>query len=294
MIALRDWWAAESFVEVDGHRIFTTSQGRGPSLVFLHGFPTSSHDWAEVIADLARDYTCVTCVTFDYLGFGASDKPQDANYSSVVQTDRALTILKRLGVTRAIVVGHNLGGIILQQLLHRAQTGTASLAIERAIFANSSVYPQLYRPTPTQLALADPVQGKVIAQKISRTSLEASMATLFPSHPLSADRVSELWEAISTKDGQLLWPQQLVYMKERAELGDAWVAAMHATSPPLGFIYGLADQISGEQILAHAKADLPAAQCIGLPGLGHYPQIESAPDFIAALRSVFQPSASAE
>lgn len=291
MIALRDWWAAGSFVEVDGHRIFTTSQGRGPSLVFLHGFPTSSHDWAEVIADLARDYRCVT---FDYLGFGASDKPQDANYSSVVQTERVLTILKRLGVTRASVVGHNLGGIILQQLLHRAQTGTATLEIERAIFSNSSVYAELYRPTPTQLALVDPVKGKLIAQQISKTSLEASMATLFPSHPLSADRVSELWEAISTKDGQLLWPQQLVYMKERAELGDAWVAAMHATSTPLGFIYGLADQISGEQILTHAKADLPAAQCIGLPGLGHYPQIESAPDFITALRSVLQPSASAE
>src|SRR6185295_18337177 len=95
MSRLREWWAEGLFIEVEGHQIFTRVRGAGPTLVFLHGFPTSSHDWAEVIADFAADFRCVT---FDYLGYGASDKPQNTDYSSILQTDRALMILRSLGV----------------------------------------------------------------------------------------------------------------------------------------------------------------------------------------------------
>jgi pimeloyl-ACP methyl ester carboxylesterase len=290
MIKLRDWWAEGHFMEVDGHQIFTQVRGVGPTLVFLHGFPTSSHDWAEIIADLAPDFRCVT---FDYLGFGASDKPLDANYSSIVQTDRALKILLNLGVTKATIIGHDLGGILLQQLLHRALNGETTLEIEQAIFAKSSVYPQLYRPTPTQLALVDPAQGKLLARRITRETLGASMAAMFPTNAPSSDRVDDLWLAISRNDGQHLWPEQLIYMAERAKLGGGWVEAMRQTRTPLGFIYGIADPISGAHILAEVETDLPSARRIGLAGLGHYPQIESAPEFSAVLRTLVQQTARA-
>lgn len=283
MIRLVDWWAEGQFVDLDGHRIFTRVIGEGRPLVFLHGFPSSSHDWAPVIADLAADNRCVT---FDYLGYGASDKPPSAGYSSIVQTDRALQILARLDVTEARVVAHDLGGIILQQILHRAALGSADVAIAQAIFANSSVFAELYRPTPTQLALADPAQGKALARQISRETLQASLTTLFPSQPPRPALLEDLWSAISREDGHHLWPEQLVYMAERAESGGAWVEAMRGASCPLGFIYGLADPISGKQILAEATLRLPGAQCVGLEGLGHYPQLEDPKAFIGALRDI--------
>jgi len=289
MSRLQEWWAEGHFIKVDGRRIFTHVTGAGPTLVFLHGFPTSSHDWAEVIADLSAGFRCVT---FDHLGYGASDKPHDADYSSIVQTDRALNILQSLGVTRATVIGHDLGGILLQQFLHRALHGQVpSLEIEQAIFSNSSVYPKLYRPTPTQLALVDPAQGKLLATKVTRDTLAASMMTIFPTNPPTSDRIDDLWAAISRNDGQHLWPAQLIYMKERADLGEGWVDAMRRTNKPLGFIYGLADPISGEHILNEVETGLPDAQRIGLAGLGHYPQIESAQEFNAALRALLQQAA---
>ncbi|KIZ40385.1 MULTISPECIES: alpha/beta hydrolase [Rhodopseudomonas] len=287
MIRLQEWWADGNFIDLEGHRIFTQVRGAGPTLVFLHGFPTSSHDWAEVIADLAHDFRCVT---FDHLGYGASDKPQNANYSSIVQTDRALKILRSLDVYKATVIGHDLGGILLQQLLHRGLYGQASLEIEQAIFSNSSVYAELYRPTPTQLALVDQAHGKLLARQITRETLAASLPALFPARPPTADRIDDMWKAISRKEGQHLWPEQLIYMAERAELGASWVAAMRQTSTPIGFIYGLADPISGAHILAHAETDLPAARRVGLAGLGHYPQVESAPEFSAALRTLLHQS----
>lgn len=288
MSRLREWWADGHSIQIGGHEMFTRVTGTGPTLVFLHGFPTSSHDWADVIADLSGDFRCVT---FDHLGYGASDKPVDADYSSILQTDRALKILRSLDVTKATVIGHDLGGILLQQILHRALNGQTSLEIEQAIFSNSSVYPRLYRPTPTQLALVDPAQGKLLARKITRDTLAASMTTIFPTHPPTSDRIDDLWAAISRNDGQHLWPDQLVYMKERADLGEGWIDAMRRTNTPLGFIYGLADPISGEPILNEVGTDLPAARRVGLAGLGHYPQIESAQEFSAALRGVLQQAA---
>jgi pimeloyl-ACP methyl ester carboxylesterase len=283
MIRLEDWWSEGRFVPLDGHRIYTRDQGTGPTLVFLHGFPSSSHDWAPVISDLASDYRCVT---FDYLGYGASDKPADADYSSIQQTTRALRVLESLGVEQARFVAHDLGGILLQQILYRAAEGTADIAIAQAVFANSSVFAELYRPTPMQLALVDPAQGKALARQISRETLLASLATLFPSHPPTAEVLEDLWTAISRGDGQHLWPEHLVYMAERAEQGGGWVDAMRSAGYPVGFIYGLADPISGEQILARAQHELPTARCVGLPGLGHYPQVEGPAAFTQALRDV--------
>jgi pimeloyl-ACP methyl ester carboxylesterase len=287
---LQDWWAAGRFIPLEGDWIFTVVRGEGPTLVFLHGFPTSSHDWASVIADLSRDHRCVA---FDYLGFGASDKPQRADYSSITQTNRALKLLQILDVPEATVIGHDLGGIVLQQLLHGTLRGGVDLRIEQAVFVNSSVFSELYRPTPLQLALVDPVQGKTLARQVSRAALEASIATMFPAYPPAADLLDDMWAAISRDSGQHLWPEQLVYMAERADHGGAWVESMKQTPTPLGFVYGLADPISGAHILAHAEAELPRARCVALPGLGHYPHVESPSGFIAALRTLLPQRADA-
>ncbi|MDI4234101.1 alpha/beta hydrolase [Bradyrhizobium sp. Arg237L] len=277
MTRLAEWWSGGSTIEVDGHAIFTQVEGSGPTVVFLHGFPTSSHDWAGVIASL-RD--CYRCVTFDYLGYGASEKPTDADYSALLQTDRALAILASLGVTEADVVAHDLGGILLQDILHRQFGGRLELGLRQAIFMNSSVYAGLYRPSPAQLALADPVQGPMIAQSISRTTLEDAMAPLFPSRQLAAPELDDMWDAIRRANGQLLWPQHLVYMAERSRLSRQWEATLSRTSIKLGFVYGAADPISGGAIIERASAELPNARVTALADLGHFPQLER-PDEVA-------------
>tara|TARA_R110001606_G_C15391855_1_gene651680 strand:+ start:25 stop:456 length:432 start_codon:yes stop_codon:yes gene_type:complete len=131
----------------------------------------------------------------------------------------------------------------------------------------------------------DPEQGRQIAQQINQPMLEAALTAMFPTHVPAPERIGDLWKAISRNDGQLLWPDHLVYMRERAEQGRLLVEAMHSTSSGLSFIYGLSDGISGAHILARAEADLPEAECIGLAGLGHYPQVEAPTDYIRALRA---------
>lgn len=277
MTRLTTWWEGGSPIEVDGHRIFTRAAGAGRTVIFLHGFPTSSHDWAGVVAHLQGRYRCVT---FDYLGYGASDKPSDADYSSLVQADRVLRIVAALGITEADIVAHDLGGILLQEILHRKLAGGLELSLRRAIFMNSSVYAELYRPSPAQVALADPVQGPLLARSLSRTTFEAAMTPLFPSRRLSAAELDDMWDAVRRDDGQLLWPRHLVYMAERDKLSSQWEQALSQTHAKLGFVYGAADPISGTAILDRARERLVDAAVVGLTGLGHFPQIEQ-PDQVA-------------
>lgn len=65
---------------VDGHKIFFREAGdpSKPSIVLLHGFPSSSHQYRNLIKDLADEYHLIAP---DYPGFGASDFPSQEDYT---------------------------------------------------------------------------------------------------------------------------------------------------------------------------------------------------------------------
>lgn len=70
--------------EFRGRSIHTFAySGAGPLAVFLHGFPSSSYDFRLLIERLAGR----ALLTFDFLGFGLSDKPRDHVYSLAWQAD---------------------------------------------------------------------------------------------------------------------------------------------------------------------------------------------------------------
>ena len=100
MEAIDAWWSAGERVEVDlrgvARQIFLRRAGAGPTMTLLHGFPSSSHDWAAVLPTLAERNALVL---FDFLGFGASQKPADHDYSIHEQADLVVNALKTAGWT---------------------------------------------------------------------------------------------------------------------------------------------------------------------------------------------------
>src|SRR5665213_3419191 len=81
----REWIEqCETLTSRRGHRIAFRRRGHGPTVLMLHGFPTWSYDYADVAADLAADHDVVT---LDFLGYGASDKPNPYEYSIAESAD---------------------------------------------------------------------------------------------------------------------------------------------------------------------------------------------------------------
>ena len=65
------------------------------TLILIHGFPTSSFDYFEIIDSLSEDYRVVV---FDHIGFGFSDKPTNYTYSLVDQAEQALALWRHLAI----------------------------------------------------------------------------------------------------------------------------------------------------------------------------------------------------
>jgi uncharacterized protein (TIGR00369 family) len=85
--------------------------GQGPALVLLHGIPSSSYLWRDVIGPLATTFDVLAP---DLLGYGDSDKRLDADLSIAAQARYVVAFMESVGVHQAAVVGHDIGGGIAQ------------------------------------------------------------------------------------------------------------------------------------------------------------------------------------
>jgi pimeloyl-ACP methyl ester carboxylesterase len=102
------------FIDLGGQRLYyyaAGSRGSGEPVVLLHGFPTSSHLWLDVVAKLPAGHRIVVV---DLLGYGRSDSPLEADYSIAGHGKRILTLLDALHIERACIVGHGTGGAVAQ------------------------------------------------------------------------------------------------------------------------------------------------------------------------------------
>src|SRR5205809_6942324 len=72
----------------EGQRLFVAQEGEGPDLLLVHGFPSTSHDFAAALPLLGAHFRVTA---FDQLGFGFSDKPAGASYSLLDQGRRRVS-----------------------------------------------------------------------------------------------------------------------------------------------------------------------------------------------------------
>jgi pimeloyl-ACP methyl ester carboxylesterase len=85
--------------------------GHGPPLVLLHGIPSSSYLWRDVIEPLSATFEVLAP---DLLGYGDSDKRLDVDLSIAAQARYVVAFMETLGVHQAAVAGHDIGGGVAQ------------------------------------------------------------------------------------------------------------------------------------------------------------------------------------
>ena len=119
-------FAPTQLATVDGQEIAYRRAGEGVPLLLLHGIPTSSRLWDSVAAELAEGFDVLAP---DMLGYGESAKPADQDVSMAAQAALVPKLLDALGVDRALVVGHDLGGAVAQLLAVDAPERVSGLVL---------------------------------------------------------------------------------------------------------------------------------------------------------------------
>ncbi|HUG89555.1 MAG TPA: alpha/beta fold hydrolase [Planctomycetaceae bacterium] len=100
---------ASNFLDVNAVRLHYVDEGRGDVLLFVHGNPTWSFAWRNLVKDLSRDYRCVAV---DHAGCGLSDKPRDYPYRLAQHIDNLCRLVVELDLGRMTLVAHDWGGPI--------------------------------------------------------------------------------------------------------------------------------------------------------------------------------------
>ena len=99
------------YVDIDGFKIHYIEEGRGKPILFLHGNPTWSYIWRNIIPGVAKG-TKRRVIALDLLGFGKSDKP-DLDYTPQMHRDIVSKFIHKLRLHDVILVGHDWGGPIM-------------------------------------------------------------------------------------------------------------------------------------------------------------------------------------
>ena len=112
-------------IELHGHRVIYRIAGDGPPVVLIHGMVNSSKHWEQVALRLADRYTVVAP---DLLGHGDSAAVR-GDYSLGAHACSVRDLLTTIGIDRATVVGHSLGGGIAMQFFYQFPQRVERLAL---------------------------------------------------------------------------------------------------------------------------------------------------------------------
>jgi len=145
------------FVELDGHVVHYVDEGSGPILLMLHGNPTWSFVYRDVIASLRDRFRCIA---LDYPGFGLSIAAPGYRYLPEEHAAVVVAFLDRLGLSHATLVAHDWGGPIG---LYAAQQRPDKF--ERLILANTWAWPM---NGDLRAELASRLMGGLVGRELIR------------------------------------------------------------------------------------------------------------------------------
>ena len=286
-IATSEGWEAVGTIRaLHGERIFTVDAPsigpeRHPPLLVLHGFPTSSFDYAAVLDGLRAGRRVLL---FDMLGYGLSEKP-DVAYRLATQADLATALVAELGIDRLSLLTHDMGDTVGGELLARHLEGAWEMEIVERILTNGSIYIELaHLSDGQQLLLSLPDEALDAELAPDRAALMAALAATF-SPQTEADEV-ELDAAsrqIVHAGGNRLLARTIRYIEERRRHQDRYTGAIERHPSPLTVVWGRDDPIAVVEMVDRLALARPDAVVEILDGVGHYPMVETPERFLAAL-----------
>lgn len=289
MVSFEEWAARAVPVESGGLRIAAHDDGDpgGPVVTFLHGYPSSSLDVVPMLDRLVP--AGVRVVTLDFPGFGASGKPVGHPYSIGAATDATEDVWRALGVTSTVVMAHDYGVSVGQELLARqldadadAGAGDRPATVTGVVWSNGGLYPDLHRPTVGQQMLLDPDHGAEVAAAMDEAALANGLRiTWGQRRPMTDEDVRGIWRPLAHDGGSTQAHRLLHYIADRRANADRWRAALESGVVPMAFVWGELDPVSGGHVADRLAERLPGTPLHRLLDVGHWPPLE-APDEVAA------------
>ena len=251
-------------VEANGRRIyFDDTGGDLPALVLLQGFMASRGVWKWQIEAFSPHFRVVT---MDNRDAGESDPETDA-YSMADLAGDVASLLDALGIEKASLIGHSMGGYVALQF-----AASYPERLDKLVLVGTSALAggALGRPAPGY------DRSRFIEDPVERTRSRYGRLTApgyFDSHPEQLEALAE------SAHGNRLTFEAMVRQSDSAFMTHDTRAALPKITAPVLVIHGDLDQtipITAGRKIAEA---IPGARMVEYEGVGHLPHIERVEEF---------------
>jgi pimeloyl-ACP methyl ester carboxylesterase len=267
-----------------------------PVLLLIHGWPTSSIDWFEVVGQLSERFR--VCA-LDFPGYGFSDKPLGWGYS--LRRDEELIefyLSQVIGAEAGVIVAHDRGDSVA--LLHAARCveGRSATRLEHLVLSNGNIFLPLSNLTQAQRRILDAQSWSQIAGTVTPAALAEGMgAALFtPPRRAGDPEVEALTAIFAHHDGMKVLHEGIQYLVERSEDEQTWLTKL-ATAPfPVTVIWGVYDTVSPPRVASYVWNQYLMLKPGGnrlyfIPDANHYLQVDRPDAFVAVLLHALEPAA---
>ncbi len=267
-----EWVAAQRF-RGSGGELAHVDAGHGPAVVLLHGFPTSSVLWRDIGPALTDSFRVIAP---DLLGYGGSDKPEDAPQHARAQAGYVRELLGGLGIERFAVVGHDLGGAVAQLLALEGGVDALCL-LDSAAF---DAWPiegvrmlQGAEPDQEEPEFVADIIGVTFDLGVARTEVvtEDLLAAFREPFTADADAARAFFRAARAIDGIGLAGRE---------------ADLAALDLPSLLVWGEEDPFFDVELASRLAETLARPALVLLPGRSHFTPLE-APEEVVPLLSQF-------
>jgi pimeloyl-ACP methyl ester carboxylesterase len=261
--------------------------------VFLHGFPTSSYDYSKIwtqfsvsnqqqqLVSQSNRLKPVYLLTFDYLGYGFSDKPFNYTYSLFDNADLCDNLLLNFNILNINLIAHDIGDSVAQELLRRYNLKQLNFKINSLILTNGGIFYDIYKPVLSQMILRTEILNRIFVKYVFNKYLfqitfKNIFGRLYRSNIEVFDDLNDFFSIISYKYGQLNLPLTIKYLDEREQYNEVWLNALNETIVDSLMIFGPDDPINPDKEFSFKIVnDLPNVKFAKLNSvIGHYPQWE--------------------
>lgn len=274
--------AAEShFVDLNGITVHYTVRGSGdPVIILLHGFGAYLFSFDPVVEELAG---YGTVIAFDRPAFGFTERPildswSGPNpYTNEFASDLTVALMDRMGVEKAILVGHSAGGAVAMLTYYRHPERVQALVMEDAAIFGGGGAPTFI----SALAWLPQVQrlGPLLVRSIAGDS---GVSTIYlawhDDSKVSPDTIEGYKRPLMAQDWDYaLWQFTAAAHPLNLELN------LSSVSVPTLVMTGDDDQIIPTSQSLKLASAIPGATLVVVPQCGHIPHEEAPADFLNAM-----------
>lgn len=250
-------------IDVNGIRLAYDRRGKGTPMVLLHGFPLDHHLWDGVVPLLEDQFDLIVP---DLRGFGGSSTV-DSFYSMEDYASDVAALLDHLGIPKAAIVGHSMGGYVALAFARLFPDRVSGLGL---------VSSQVLDDAPERKEGRYKSAAEVADKGIS--SVVETMAPKFTSDT----RLQEYARTSMEKQQPAAYIGALKAMAERVDS----TPLLSTISYPVVLIHGDADSLIPVDRAREVKASFPQSHFVEIRGAGHIPMMEAKEQTAEALRNL--------